>query len=394
MSPLHELRHDHPLAPDRLGHQGRGVLRPRADAAGGRRRSSSAASRGRSAPRTGRASPASRCCRSRPSAARRRRSTRRRSTSFDAEVRAGSSTGSSTSSSTASRATGTSTPPTSSRSRRRSRESRSVARGHVLQRQRRRRGRLRHLRRRLRGAQLPVRAGDAGERRRPDPPGHPRAHPGRPAFAIVDLTGACAPNVFYELGYADGLGKKVIVTAKDGTRRCRSTSRTSRRSYWKQPAPAQAGPARRGSSASSSPRARTPRRRSAPARHGLACSPRLRELEIATRPEHPDLTAALAARWEQLPAHVKQPNQMLGKRMTGCEGTHGVFPKLQPRLHAVLPREGSQPRAHRRRPHRGRGRRADGAAARSSAARASTRSSSAARSRCSAPTTTPARCRR
>src|SRR5215213_3320884 len=54
---------------------------------------------------------------------------------------------------------------------------------------------------------------------------------------------------------------------------------------------------------------------------------RLRELEIATRPEHPDLTAALAARWEQLPAHVKQPNQMLGKRMTGCEGTHGVFPK-------------------------------------------------------------------
>jgi hypothetical protein len=54
---------------------------------------------------------------------------------------------------------------------------------------------------------------------------------------------------------------------------------------------------------------------------------RLRELEIATRPEHPDLSAALAARWEQLPAHVKQPNQMLGRRMTGCEGTHGVFPR-------------------------------------------------------------------
>lgn len=54
---------------------------------------------------------------------------------------------------------------------------------------------------------------------------------------------------------------------------------------------------------------------------------RLRELEIATRPEHPDLTAALAARWAELPAHVKQPNQMLGKRMTGCEGTHGVFPR-------------------------------------------------------------------
>jgi len=54
---------------------------------------------------------------------------------------------------------------------------------------------------------------------------------------------------------------------------------------------------------------------------------RLRALEVATRPEHPDLTRALAARWEELPAHVKQPNQMLGKRMTGCEGTHGVFPK-------------------------------------------------------------------
>ncbi len=54
---------------------------------------------------------------------------------------------------------------------------------------------------------------------------------------------------------------------------------------------------------------------------------RLRALEIATRPEHPDLVRALAARWEELPAHVKQPNQMLGRRMTGCEGTHGVFPK-------------------------------------------------------------------
>jgi hypothetical protein len=54
---------------------------------------------------------------------------------------------------------------------------------------------------------------------------------------------------------------------------------------------------------------------------------RLRELEVKTRPEHPDLEAALAARWAELPAHVKSPNQMLGKRMTGCEGTHGVFPR-------------------------------------------------------------------
>jgi hypothetical protein len=54
---------------------------------------------------------------------------------------------------------------------------------------------------------------------------------------------------------------------------------------------------------------------------------RLRALEVVTRPEHPDLEAALARRWAELPAHVKQPNQMLGRRMTGCEGTHGVFPK-------------------------------------------------------------------
>lgn len=54
---------------------------------------------------------------------------------------------------------------------------------------------------------------------------------------------------------------------------------------------------------------------------------RLRELEIATRPEHPDLERALRRRWDELPAHVRQPNQMLGKRMTGCEGTHGVFPR-------------------------------------------------------------------
>jgi nucleoside 2-deoxyribosyltransferase len=36
------------------------------------------------------------------------------------------------------------------------------------------------------------------------------------AFTIVDLTDL-RPNVFYELGYADGLGKKVILTARAGT---------------------------------------------------------------------------------------------------------------------------------------------------------------------------------
>jgi len=54
---------------------------------------------------------------------------------------------------------------------------------------------------------------------------------------------------------------------------------------------------------------------------------RLRDLELRTRPEHPDLTAALARRWEELPAHVKTRNQMLGRRTAGCEGTHGVFPR-------------------------------------------------------------------
>ncbi len=54
---------------------------------------------------------------------------------------------------------------------------------------------------------------------------------------------------------------------------------------------------------------------------------RLRAVEVATRPEHPDLVAALARRWDELPDHVKTPNQMLGRRTAGCEGTHGVFPR-------------------------------------------------------------------
>ena len=50
----------------------------------------------------------------------------------------------------------------------------------------------------------------------------------RAAFVIVDLT-ELRPNVLYELGYADGLGKRVVVTAKKG-RSFHSTSRTCRRS--------------------------------------------------------------------------------------------------------------------------------------------------------------------
>jgi len=54
---------------------------------------------------------------------------------------------------------------------------------------------------------------------------------------------------------------------------------------------------------------------------------RLRALELATRPEHPDLELALARRWAELPAHARTRNQMLGRRLAGCEGTHGVFPR-------------------------------------------------------------------
>jgi hypothetical protein len=54
---------------------------------------------------------------------------------------------------------------------------------------------------------------------------------------------------------------------------------------------------------------------------------RLRRLEVATRPVHPDTEAALRRRWEELPAHVKHEGQALGRRTAGCEGTHGVFPR-------------------------------------------------------------------
>jgi hypothetical protein len=36
------------------------------------------------------------------------------------------------------------------------------------------------------------------------------------AFVIADVSDA-SPNVFYEVGYAKGIGKDVIVTAKKGT---------------------------------------------------------------------------------------------------------------------------------------------------------------------------------
>src|SRR5688500_7710271 len=54
---------------------------------------------------------------------------------------------------------------------------------------------------------------------------------------------------------------------------------------------------------------------------------RVRELEVRTRPEPPDLVAALQRRWDELPGHARTPRQMLGRRTAGCEGTHGVFPR-------------------------------------------------------------------
>jgi hypothetical protein len=41
----------------------------------------------------------------------------------------------------------------------------------------------------------------------------------------------------------------------------------------------------------------------------------------------PEREAALARRWEELPVAVRTPRQMLGRRIAGCEGTHGVFPR-------------------------------------------------------------------
>jgi hypothetical protein len=52
-----------------------------------------------------------------------------------------------------------------------------------------------------------------------------------------------------------------------------------------------------------------------------------RNLELVTRPVHPESRAALDRRRAELPGHVKTPGQLLGRTAVGCEGTHGVFPK-------------------------------------------------------------------
>ncbi len=54
---------------------------------------------------------------------------------------------------------------------------------------------------------------------------------------------------------------------------------------------------------------------------------RLRDFETRTRPVDPHTEAALKRRWDALPDSQKLPSQVLGRRTTGCEGSHGVFPK-------------------------------------------------------------------
>ncbi|MGE0305935.1 MAG: radical SAM domain-containing protein [Acidimicrobiia bacterium] len=53
---------------------------------------------------------------------------------------------------------------------------------------------------------------------------------------------------------------------------------------------------------------------------------RLQRWLRATRPVDPEAAAVLAERWASLPEHVKTPAQLLGRRIAGCEGTHGAFP--------------------------------------------------------------------
>ena len=53
----------------------------------------------------------------------------------------------------------------------------------------------------------------------------------------------------------------------------------------------------------------------------------LRRIEVATRPMEPEREDALARRWAELPTTVRTPTQMLGRRISGCEGTRAVFPR-------------------------------------------------------------------
>jgi hypothetical protein len=52
-----------------------------------------------------------------------------------------------------------------------------------------------------------------------------------------------------------------------------------------------------------------------------------RRVAAATRPVHPDTEDALRRRWDELPERARSASQLLGRRTSGCEGTHGVFPR-------------------------------------------------------------------
>ena len=60
---------------------------------------------------------------------------------------------------------------------------------------------------------------------------------------------------------------------------------------------------------------------------GRQARARFQRLTTATRPVPPETSAALAQRWLELPDAVRTPSQLLGRHTTGCEGTHGVFPR-------------------------------------------------------------------
>lgn len=47
---------------------------------------------------------------------------------------------------------------------------------------------------------------------------------------------------------------------------------------------------------------------------------------MRTRPVDRASATAAARRWDALPQHAKTDAQLIGRRSTGCEGTHGVFP--------------------------------------------------------------------
>ncbi len=115
---------------------------------------------------------------------------------------------------------------------------------------------------------------------------------------------------------------------------------------------------------------------------------KLRALERATRPYDTEFAAAMERRWAELPDAARTPGQILGRHGVGCEGTHGVFPKCNlkctPCYHS---RDANQVRVDGPTPTNRSPRRC--ACCANCGAHVPTPSSSAARSACSPPTTTP-----